>query len=55
MQGTDLLAEPFLDRGVRKLADSTAYVVTIETALAYVETLPPLEPGSVTFVWNTGR
>lgn len=59
--GADLLAEPFLDRGVRRLAGARAAVVATGTLAAWVEGVytegggvNPLASG-VGWVWNTGR
>jgi len=55
----DLWKEPFLDRGVRKLASSTVFVCSIETAEKYMEaeraSLPCPSRDTFLFVWNTGR
>lgn len=54
-----LWREPFLDRGVRKLAGSVAYVCSIDTAQKYLDAhkdeLPSSSKDSFLHVWNTGR
>jgi len=59
--GADLLAEPFLDRGVRRLAGARAAVVSMATLAVWVEAsygeaqgAGPLT-GGLAWVWNTGR
>jgi hypothetical protein len=63
--GVDLLAEPFLDRGVRRLAGARAAVVSTATLGEWVEAsysggggggggVNPLA-GGLAWVWNTGR
>jgi hypothetical protein len=54
-----LWREPFLDRGVRKLAASRAYVCSVETAQKFWEShksqLPDSSRDTFLTVWNTGR
>lgn len=54
-----LWREPFLDRGVRKLASGPVYVCSIDTAADYCqqhkEELPDSKRDTFLFVWNTGR
>ncbi len=59
--GADLLAEPFLDRGVCRLAGARAALVSTATLAAWVEASygeaeggGPLTRG-LAWVWNTGR
>lgn len=54
-QGVDLLAEPFLDRGVRKLADEKdyIYVASFDTAREHLSQRPALDSHRMTFIWNT--
>jgi len=51
--------EPFLDRGVRKLADKRVFVCAFDTATQYInenkDALPDPSRDSFLFVWNTGR
>jgi len=54
-----LWKEPFLDRGVRKLASGTVFVCAIDTAIQYLDAhkaaLPDPSRDTFLFVWNTGR
>ena len=54
-----LWKEPFLDRGVRKLANKAVFVCRIETAVQYInahkDALPDPSRDTFLFVWNTGR
>lgn len=50
------MAEPFMDRGVRKLAGENLYIASWETAKDYVKGQGDIISGSrLTWVWNTGR
>jgi hypothetical protein len=52
----DVLAEPFLDRGIRKWAQGDAFVVSFDSAIAYSKAIETTElVDSVTWIWNTGR
>lgn len=55
----DLWREPFLDRGVRKLASGPLYVCSMALANKYcqenADSLPNSEKDLFLFVWNTGR
>lgn len=54
-----LWREPFLDRGVRKLAASRAYICSIDTAQKYYDAhkseLPDSSRDTFLTIWNTGR
>lgn len=50
-----LWAEPFLDRGVRKLANENVFVATFETAFAYARAADFEAGKTLNWVWNTGR
>jgi len=54
-----LWKEPFLDRGVRKLARKTVFVCTFDTATHYLDAhkdaLPDPSRDTFLFIWNTGR
>lgn len=49
------MAEPFLDRGVRKVAGSRAFVTSTQSLAHYFNTNNSDNcPGRVIWVWNTG-
>jgi len=56
---TALWKEPFLDRGVRKLASKIIFVCAFDTATQYLnahkDALPNPSRDTFLFVWNTGR
>ena len=51
-----LWREPFLDRGIRKLASEDVFICSFETAHAYVRENPKPRPdATLQWIWNTGR
>lgn len=52
-QGVDLLSEPFLDRGVRRLAGQRLLVTSVTSLLLALQQQQQ-GGGGVIWVWNTG-
>jgi hypothetical protein len=51
----ELAAEPFLDRGIRKLTTGKGFALPFDAALSFAKEAPLLASAKFVFVWNTGR
>lgn len=51
----ELAAEPFLDRGIRKLTTRRGFALPFDVALTFAKEAPLLASAKFVFVWNTGR